>query len=444
MEASDDSEQPYISRNVRHLSFLKGKVSASTYEALCRSQSIRTILYEALCRSQSIRTILLSSELSYSIHDVPFKIFARLNCLRVLDLSLTRIQELPSSIGNLKHLRYLDLSMTKIKTMHKNLCSLCSLQTLKLDGCTELLGLPRGLSSLTNLRHLDLQANVRITSMPQGIGKLTDLQTLSTFIAGVEKGCQIGELRDLRNLRGTLCISNLENVGNMEQANQAGLRHKQHLQKLKLVWRGETNDDTILAGLQPHSNIEELHLVYYNGAVFPGWIADSLLINLVSLTLENCRKCVFLPPLGQLPALKSLVITNMPSVEYIDESFCGVGEVMGFPSLETLELDNMHNFLRWDGLAEGNIPRLQKLSISSCIKLEAVPNILYFNALESFEISHCPEVQVLPMEDVPSSLRCLIVNSCTLLRRWYEGEGSGDLQVIARNREVTVDGLRIS
>ncbi|KAF5185344.1 hypothetical protein FRX31_025065 [Thalictrum thalictroides] len=54
------------------------------------------------------------------------------------------------------------------------------------------------------------------------------------------------------------------------------------------------------------------------------------------------------------------------------------------------------------------------------------------------------EVEVLKQKDLPISVRSLIVNSCSLLKRWYETEGKNDLSRIASNREVTIDGLRIS
>ncbi|PIA64125.1 hypothetical protein AQUCO_00201426v1 [Aquilegia coerulea] len=432
MQGGGGLDKPYISGNVRHLSFLKGKVS--------------TEMYEALYGSQSLRTVLLSSELTtYPIHDVHFNLFVNLNCLRVLDLSITRIHELPYSIGNLKHLRYFDLSMTRIQTLHKNICSLYSLQTLKLKSCTELIGLPKGLVRLANLRHLDLDLNPRLTSVPPGFGRLIDLQTLGTFIAGVDTRCQIGELMDMRSLHGTLCITQLENVDDRRKATQAALNDKQHLRKLKFLWGGDSQDNNgVLAGLRPHQNIEELHIEYYGGTRFPGWLADSSLSKLVTLSLFSCRRCKTLPSLGQLPSLKALVITNIPEVETIDVDFCGAGNVRGFPSLEILDFSNMASLQSWNGLAEGDLPCLRKLTFSSCLKLEALPKILCSPALEHIKISDCPEVEVLKQKDLPISVRSLIINSCSLLKRWHETEGKNDLSRIASDREVTIDGLRIS
>ncbi|KAK7392890.1 hypothetical protein VNO78_21340 [Psophocarpus tetragonolobus] len=75
--------------------------------------------------------------------------------LTILDLSRSKYENLPRSIGNLKFLRYLCLLYSaNLKSLPDSLCKLQSLQTLNLYGCIELQKLPKGIRALISLRHL--------------------------------------------------------------------------------------------------------------------------------------------------------------------------------------------------------------------------------------------------------------------------------------------------
>ncbi|RVX09546.1 putative disease resistance protein RGA1 [Vitis vinifera] len=64
---------------------------------------------------------------------------SRFKYMRVLDLRGTDFEELPSSIGNMKHLRYLDICGNKrVKKLPASICKLYLLLTLSFKECTEL------------------------------------------------------------------------------------------------------------------------------------------------------------------------------------------------------------------------------------------------------------------------------------------------------------------
>ena len=92
--------------------------------------------------------------------------------------------------------------------------------------------------------------------------------------------------------------------------------------------------------------------------------------NQILLTLNNCRNCSSLPPLGQLPSLKNLTVEGMDRIKIIGIEFCGDGcsSAMTFPSLETLKFDSMLQWEEWSSSGvEGrdieihNYPKLTKL-----------------------------------------------------------------------------------
>ncbi|KAF3961550.1 hypothetical protein CMV_013844 [Castanea mollissima] len=73
--------------------------------------------------------------------------------LRVLDLSNSSFEVLPSSIGAMKHLRLLDLSSNcRIHKLPNSICKLQNLQTLRLGGCERIEELPKDIGYLIRLR----------------------------------------------------------------------------------------------------------------------------------------------------------------------------------------------------------------------------------------------------------------------------------------------------
>ena len=148
----------------------------------------------------------------YSSTKVFHDLLPKLRCLRVLSLSCYEINELPDSIGDLKHLRYLNLSHTVLKWLPKAMSGLYNLQSLILRNCRKLNKLPMGIANLINLRHLDISGTTMLEEMPYQVDNLINLQTLSKFFLSKGNGSRIKELKNLLNLRGELAISGLDNV----------------------------------------------------------------------------------------------------------------------------------------------------------------------------------------------------------------------------------------
>ncbi|XVE61080.1 hypothetical protein DITRI_Ditri06bG0011200 [Diplodiscus trichospermus] len=158
-----------VPEKVRHLSFLDTSFLSQEFpKALLQSDKVRTMFFP-------IKGVGPSSESFVRLS------ISRFRYLRVLNLSDSCLDELPSSFGLLKHLRYLDLHRNvKIKKLPESICSLHNLQTLRLEDCSQLEEIPQGIGNLINLRFLEITTKQAL--LPENeIQCLSSLHFLSFF-----------------------------------------------------------------------------------------------------------------------------------------------------------------------------------------------------------------------------------------------------------------------
>ncbi|KAM3693920.1 hypothetical protein ACJW31_07G021200 [Castanea mollissima] len=400
--AVESGKDVKVAGRIIHMSFnLKSSQAISLNEDLCKVRSLRSCI----------------DAFDGEAASPPF--FLKQKYLRVLDFR-SFIHEVPRSINNLKHLRYLNMSGSKITVLPESTTCLLNLQTLKLDYCAFLRKLPKGMKCMKNLMYLGIDGCDSLTRLPEGMGQLSCLQYLSFFIVGKEKGSQVSELKGL-NLRNKLTIKELDNVRNSVEAKNANLIGKQNLHSLSLVWQSDNKShvpdhvEDVLDGLQPHSNLKVLSINNYHGSKIPAWIQDSVLCDLVTISLICWERCEHLPTLGKLPFLKVLNITGWHAVKYIGNEFHGDGAI-SFPSLKEFRLQEMRDLEEWRTVTGGeNFPCLSTLGITDCPKLVEIPiipsitgltmrrnnamlirSVMNLTSLSSLVIENMDELTVLP------------------------------------------------
>lgn len=402
--------------NIRHMSCSCKNSGGTSFEEYFGYKKLRSLLLLGGYKSQTPR--------------IPAGLFLELKCLRVLELYRRDITKLPQSIGNLIQLRYLSLSGTGIQTLPSSLGKLYNLQTLKLNHCDLLHEIPKGVTNLINLRHLE--TSTRLISQIANIGRLVNLQELEEFIIRDDRRCSIRELKDMVELRGQLSIQNLDNVSSTEEAKEANLSNKEYISVLHLIWtddqdngglQGRVQDEEVLNGLKPYNKLKELTIKGYGGARFPSWLWSPSFCFLETIHISNCKRCQFLPSLGQLPFLRYLDISGFGAMQ-IGREFSGEGEIKGFPVLKELVIEDMPDLEHWLWPENNHFfPCLVELEISECPKLIKLPDLP--STLTRLRISEVglPALPIIrhPDSETHSSLVSLQVHECPNIRSLQEG-----------------------
>uniref|UniRef100_A0A0D9XAE7 Uncharacterized protein n=1 Tax=Leersia perrieri TaxID=77586 RepID=A0A0D9XAE7_9ORYZ len=132
------TKQEASTKNVQHM-----HISSSTVNV---RQKMR------LFKGSSLHTLIMPPMLDEDLKDL------RLASLRALGVGefLHYTYDIQSYVINAKHLRYLDLSLSEILMLPSTICGMYNLQTLRLNGCWRLKYLPEGLGTMKKLVHLYL------------------------------------------------------------------------------------------------------------------------------------------------------------------------------------------------------------------------------------------------------------------------------------------------
>jgi Leucine-rich repeat (LRR) protein/GTPase SAR1 family protein len=404
-------------------------------------------------------------------------LFERLVCLRILDLSDSLVHDIPGAIGNLIYLRLLDLDKTNICSLPEAIGSLQSLQILNLQGCESLRRLPLATTQLCNLRRLGL-AGTPINLVPKGIGRLKFLNDLEGFPIGggndntkIQDGWNLEELGHLSQLR-CLDMIKLERATPCSSTDPFLLSEKKHLKVLNLHCTEQTDEayseegisnvEKIFEKLAPPHNLEVLAIVNFFGRRFPTWLGTNHLSSVKYVLLIDCKSCVHLPPIGQLPNLKYLKINGASAITKIGPEFVGCWEgnlrsteAVAFPKLEWLVIEDMPNWEEWsfveeeevqeeeaaaaakeggeDGIAASKqkgeeapsptprsswlLPCLTKLDLVGCPKLRALPPQLGQQATNLKDLLIREAECLKTVEDLPFLSGALSIGGCEGLER---------------------------
>ncbi|XP_059462828.1 putative disease resistance protein RGA3 [Corylus avellana] len=287
-----------ISGTIRHLLFSVEDLSQEVPKCLDKLTKVRTVRFTA--------------ELPVPL--VEACIF-RFKYLRLLDLSESSFEVLPSSIGTLKHLRNLDLSNNnRIKLLPNSIVKLHKLQTLVLLGCSELERLPKDIRNMIGLQRLSV--TTKYTCLLEN-GSLNSLQFLDVI------GCS--RLEVLFHEIDSQCLTNLRTlmIGGCESLTSLSLNIK-HLTALEFILISDCPSLNLMGGGEDNQDLKlSLQTLLIEGSlmleVLPQWLQRSA-NTLQYLHIVGCENITALPEwLPILKSLHTLVIQYCPKLSSLPE-----------------------------------------------------------------------------------------------------------------------------
>ncbi|KAI6702310.1 hypothetical protein NL676_011446 [Syzygium grande] len=262
---------------------------------------------------------------------------------------ISRITELPGSIGKLYNLRILDLR-----------------------ACHNLESLPDEICSLKELTNLDVSGCYLLEYMPKGLGSLVKLEVLMGFVVSDLKSgsyCTVNDLAKLKKLRklgfrtGRKSFPTEKELRTLQEFNK--------LRKLTIAWGedsvsekvegAESADDDLIkskcfAGLflftkrtaqnpttddpKLPKNLEKLDLICYPSTTPPTWLMPEKLENLKTLYVRGGYLSSILHPhhLGQVEEDKKWKVKTM-RLKYLNELTMDWREMrQSFPDLVCLHM----------------------------------------------------------------------------------------------------------
>ncbi|KAI0503730.1 hypothetical protein KFK09_014669 [Dendrobium nobile] len=406
--------------------------------------------------------------------------------LRLLYICVDQVElkMILEEIGNLIHLRYLKIDYANLTMLPKSLSNIYHLQYIIYDwpwwkdmpvGADFL---PNDINNLLNLCYVKLPKNC--ISWICEIGKLKSLQEVDMFDLRDVSGYRIGEMKNMNDLY-KLGINCLENVKDGEEARNAQLCEKRRLTDLTLCWSDNHIDSTdnnldenVLDNLHPPKCLRKLIINRYMGARSAIWMNNvNLLTNIKKIEeiqLFDCKEWETLPPFGQLPFLKILILEEMPKVKWLESKINGIDKYRAFPLLEKLYIEGLEALEDWfeAGVAAEDgclFPCLIQLFLRDCPKLKELPSLppklksldirstgwktLNFCSnsnplpLETLFVNDCPNITSIPLADEIArlaALRYLRILKCPnliSLGRYREVEATNNCQLMLNYLEIS-------
>ncbi|XP_016683951.2 disease resistance protein At4g27190 [Gossypium hirsutum] len=349
----------------------------------------------ALCAAHKMSTAHNLVIAGDPVKKIPYSLFMNMPCLSVLNLSFTKILSLPNSISELKNLTTLLLRGCQELRDLPCLSMLQELKKLDLSG-TKIEEVPKGMDMLIKLRYLHLEV-FTLKEIPAGLlPKLVHLQHLGFHEVNLKTSLKAEEMEPLKKLEFFTGL--FEDIYEINKFISSMQQSKKNLIKYSL--------QTGLA-IFPHRRDKRVTI----GGVH-NWEGE-LIIHPIEIQELNIVKCDYLRNLvddnSSFKNAIDLRIYDCKGIEcVVSLSSFASSSAHPFQSLEVLELSalpKLNALIMIDaGIGSATtstlapsttFSHLKKITIYSCSSMKTLlPHWLLPNLqnLEKISVSHCDEV----------------------------------------------------
>ncbi|RXH94814.1 hypothetical protein DVH24_024498 [Malus domestica] len=284
--------------------------------------------------------------------------------LEKLNLSYSKIKELPPSINNLTGLSHLNLSHCKELKILPSKIRMRSLKTFNLLGCSSLEMFPEISKGMKELEELNLSRS-KIKELPPSINNLTGLSHLNL------SNCKELKILPSKIRMRSLKTFNLSRCSSLEMFPEIS-EGMEELEELNLSW----------------SKIKELPLSINN------------LTGLSHFNLKDCKELKSLPSCIHMKCLKTFNLYDCSSLEM----FPSISE--GIEGLEELDLSGSK--IKELPSSINNLTGLNHLNLSNCQKLKSLPSSIRMKSLKTFYFYGCWNLEMFPdISEVIEGLKIL-------------------------------------
>ncbi|XP_048134065.1 disease resistance protein L6-like [Rhodamnia argentea] len=314
--------------------------------------------------------------------------------LQYLDLKNCRSLEKTFFLSAFKNLEVLILAFcVGIEQIDSSIGNMKSLQHLDLTRCMSLKGLPAEVGKLEALEQLILRHCDHLSSLPDSIGALQNLEILDISHTGIkELPDGIGRLRKLRDLRASCCSQlggvipkGICNISSLQRLNFGSCGNLQSLPVLpsSLTFLHVTCRSRRLSSLSNLTHLKEvrIHLCEFLECI---WEQPSTQLEILAISSCNLMKTLDVLQFNHLRTLSVRYCKNILEIRGLDELlYLESFEITGCPSIKRLDLPKSKS--------------LKKLIVEYCKNLVEIQGLDTLESLEEIDISECASIERLDL-----------------------------------------------